>query len=76
MSLADNDRHIYTVQPNGEDMRQITVGHGEMPVWSPIFGSYIAFLRDRQIWVTDLDGNYLKQVPTGGVVPVTLGDWW
>lgn len=60
--------HIWTIRPNGSDLRQITFGHGDdrEPRMSPD-GTKVAFASDRafagsyDIWVADLSTGALTQ---------------
>ena len=61
--------HIWTMKPDGSDLKQLTTGHGDdrEPRLSPD-GSMIAFSSDRafkgsyDIWTVKIDGSDLKQI--------------
>ena len=67
-SYARGTFHVWTMKPDGTDLRQITTGHGDdrEPAFSPD-GSKIAFASDRafkgsyDIWTIDLATGNLKQ---------------
>jgi len=71
---GDDDRHIYTARPDGSDIKRITGGVGERPVWSPD-GTKIAFQRDHQIWIINADRSDSVQVPSPTLLRVFLSDW-
>jgi Tol biopolymer transport system component len=52
---------IYTVRPDGTDLRRITRRGGTEPSWSPD-GSRLAFARNGGIWVVDADGGQPRRV--------------
>ena len=55
-------RAIYTVRPDGTDLRQVVVGLGASQVsWSPD-GSEIRFLFDGTAYVADSDGSGLRRL--------------
>lgn len=67
-SYAGGTFHIWTMKPDGTDLRQITFGHGDdrEPQFSPD-GTKIAFASDRamkgsyDIWVVDVATGALRQ---------------
>lgn len=68
---------IYVVPLGGGEPRQLTNDHqATTPRWSPD-GSWLAFLRDDQIWVMDASGGSLRKVTsisTGAGEPVWSPD--
>jgi len=67
-SYSGGTFHIWTMKPDGTDLKQITSGHGDdrEPVFSPD-GTKIAFSSDRafkgsyDIWTVDVESGELKQ---------------
>ena len=67
-SYSGGTFHIWTMKPDGSDLRQITSGHGDdrEPAFSPD-GARVAFASDRafsgsyDIWTVDLATGKLKQ---------------
>jgi Tol biopolymer transport system component/imidazolonepropionase-like amidohydrolase len=68
-SYAGGTFHIWTMRPDGTDLKQVTTGHGDdrEPRISPD-GTTIAFASDRafkgsyDIWTVKTDGTDLKQI--------------
>jgi Tol biopolymer transport system component len=73
-SYAGGTFHIWTMKPDGADLKQVTTGHGDdrEPRISPD-GSTIAFASDRafkgsyDIWTVKTDGSDLKQITNSTV---------
>ncbi len=73
--------HIYTVDVDGSDLKQITKGNSShsQPRWSPD-GKHIAYVTGGQIWLMEEDGDDSKQVTristgAGGPVWSPDGKW-
>jgi TolB protein len=66
----DGNFNIYTVQPNGDNLQQLTqnFGNNEEPAWSPD-GRYLAFQSTRDgassIYVMNADGTNQRRVTDG-----------
>ena len=85
-SNADGDHDIYTMAPDGTDVRNLTTAgetgdgwHDVMPSWSPD-GASIAFMSDRNvgsdIFVMGADGSGLRPVTNfGSNDSVSSPDW-
>lgn len=75
-SDRDGDQEIYTMNPNGKDVRQLTDNEATdyFPAWSPD-GSQIAFTSNRdgnwEIYVMDASGQHIQQLTTD-----PAEDWW
>ena len=79
----DGHLHIYSIQSNGSDEREVTKGNADdsEPAWSPD-GGRIVFTRDTpfappRIWVVNADGTDPQDLMPGrsGSSP-TWGDFW
>jgi DNA-binding SARP family transcriptional activator len=57
-STQPRGRNLYIISADGSDLRQLTDGNtsDHIPVWSPD-GEWIAFNRDRELWVIRPDGS-------------------
>jgi dipeptidyl aminopeptidase/acylaminoacyl peptidase len=56
---------IYTVAPDGSDLRVLTTGAYDVsPAWSPD-ATQIAFVRNSQVWVAARDGSGARRLTTG-----------
>jgi TolB protein len=70
-SSRNGNFEIYTVRPDGSDLRQLTfhASDDNAPTWSPD-GRQIAFTSDRggvnQLYVMSADGGPVNRLPTGG----------
>ena len=80
VNKADNRivTHIYTVNPDGSNLRQVTSGNTShsTPRWSPD-GRRIAYTTGGQVWTMEPDGDDRKQVTrisTGAANPVWSPD--
>jgi Tol biopolymer transport system component len=68
VSDRDGNDEIYTMNPDGSDVRRLTNDPAEdlQPAWSPD-GSQIAFISDRgggtRIWVMGSDGSHPHAIP-------------
>lgn len=68
--LKNNQVDIYTIDPDGSNLRQLTVDQdkNEDPCWSPD-GRYIAFSSNRggkyQLYLMNADGRNQKKITTG-----------
>ena len=84
ISLFAFGNHIYTMQPNGSDLQQLTEGisFDSNPVWSPD-GKSIAYLTipdswgENQVKVIDADGGNMRTVsmPDFPLVSAPSVDW-
>jgi Tol biopolymer transport system component len=75
--VQDQDYGIYTVDPDGSSLRQLTsMEEGDhLPAWSPD-GTKIAFGHDGPIWVMDADGSNLRRLtPNRSDVPYGAPVW-
>lgn len=56
---------IFTIQPNGTDLRRLTSnGQSSHPRWSPS-GNLIAFVRSGNLWLMNADGSHPDQIGRG-----------
>lgn len=67
--IRDNRSEIYVVDTDGENRRRLT--EGDQPTWSPD-GSRIAFVRDEELFVFELDGSRTTRITAG---PDRAPDW-
>ncbi|HEU4725616.1 MAG TPA: protein kinase [Candidatus Eisenbacteria bacterium] len=63
---ADREPHIWRLDPNGENARQLTTGKGEFPINVSPDGKTLLFERNEEV-------DVLWSVPTEGGAPVRLG---
>jgi len=69
LRAEENGTHLYTINPDGSDLRQLTFGSSENndPAWSPD-GHQIAFSSNQdgnnEIYIIDADGENLRRVTT------------
>src|SRR5215216_2074936 len=71
IAFSGRDGNIYTVEPDGSSLRQVTSNlkpspdgttyPPQQPAWSPD-GTKIAFARKGSIWVMDADGSNLRRL--------------
>ena len=71
IAFSGRDGNIYTVEPDGSSLRQVTSNlkaspdgttyPPQQPAWSPD-GTKIAFARKGSIWVMDADGSNLRRI--------------
>ena len=63
---------VYSMRPDGSDVRRLTEGHGFAPSWSPD-GEHVAF-SSIGLYVMDPDGSGVTVLPTN-VGETSLPDW-
>jgi TolB protein len=69
----DDGWHIWAVNADGTDPRQLTTGFGVSPSWSPD-GSRIAYDGGGSIWLVNADGTNPSQI-TAGATPESTPAW-
>jgi Tol biopolymer transport system component len=79
--LVDNDLDLYTMRPNGQDVRRLTNNDADerQAVWSPD-GRRIAFARTSlghrtSIWVMDAEGRRGRRLTPPSVEPAVSPTW-
>ena len=72
---ADGARYlIYTINPDGSGLRQLTTSGGTQPRFSPD-NTKIAFVRGAQIWVMSADGSGARALTSDSTATNQLPTW-
>ena len=73
---VDGNADIYTIQPDGTNLQQLTFteGYEQSPIWSPD-GSRIAYIYEWQLYIMNADGSDNTQIDIGDRTLRNHIDW-
>jgi Tol biopolymer transport system component len=69
----DRITDVYSMRPDGSDIKRLTNGVGQTPAWSPD-GTHIVFSAPG-LSIMNADGAGIVRLPTPGIGEATLPDW-